>query len=118
MQGSSVILMLEAFMGEENFKKGLNTYLKTHLYSNAETADLWKALQDYAPEGVDIAKVMDTWTRQMGFPLVTVNKTALGNYIVTQKRFLSNAEAKFDPSESKYGYVEEFFCITTSIVVV
>ena len=93
-------------MGEESFKRGLNTYLKTHLYSNAETADLWKALQDYAEPNVNIAKVMDTWTRQMGFPLVSVNKTAPGKFTLTQKRFLSNAEAKFDPSESKYGYVK------------
>ncbi|KAK3929260.1 Glutamyl aminopeptidase [Frankliniella fusca] len=103
-KGSSVILMLEAFMGPENFKKGLHTYLSTHQYSNAETADLWRALQDYATSGVDVAKVMDTWTRQMGFPLVTVKKTEQGKYVVSQKRFLSNKEAKFDPSTSKYGY--------------
>ncbi|XP_052129987.1 glutamyl aminopeptidase [Frankliniella occidentalis] len=103
-KGSSVILMLEAFMGIENFKKGLHSYLNTHQYSNAETADLWRALQDYAPPGVDVAKVMDTWTRQMGFPLVTVNQTEEGKYVLSQKRFLSNREAKYDPSTSKYGY--------------
>lgn len=90
-------------MGNERFRQGLNLYLKTHQYSNAETADLWRALQDYAPNGVDVARVMDSWTRQMGFPLVTVNKTQSG-FTVTQKRFLSNRDASYDPSTSKFGY--------------
>lgn len=103
IQGSSVIVMLEAFMGEENFAKGLHSYLNTHQYRNAETADLWRSLQDYAPSGVNVAKVMDTWTRQMGFPVVTVNRTGPGKYELSQKRFLSNPEASYDPSTSKYG---------------
>lgn len=103
-KGSSVILMLETFMGESNFLKGLKTYLKTHQYSNAETSDLWKALQDYAPGNVNVAKVMDTWTRQMGFPLLTVKRTSANTFSVTQKRFLANPEAKSDSSTSKFGY--------------
>lgn len=90
-------------MGNERFRQGLNLYLKTHQYSNAETADLWRALQDYAPDGVDVGTVMDSWTRQMGFPLVTVNRTESG-FTVTQKRFLSNRDASYDPSTSKFGY--------------
>ncbi|KAJ1522082.1 hypothetical protein ONE63_002393 [Megalurothrips usitatus] len=103
-KGSSVILMLEAFMGEEPFKKGLESYLRTHQYNNAETANLWSALQDFAPKGVDVTKVMDTWTRQMGFPLVTVNRNQAGELVLSQKRFLSNHDAKYDPSTSKFGY--------------
>ncbi|XP_034256819.1 glutamyl aminopeptidase-like isoform X2 [Thrips palmi] len=115
-KGSSVIVMLEAFMGEDKFAKGLHTYLNTHQYRNAETADLWRSLQDYAPPNVDVAKVMDTWTRQMGFPVVTVTTTGPGKYVLSQKRFLSNPEATYDPSTSKYGYKWEIpIFIATSV---
>lgn len=118
-KGSSVIIMLEAFMGEENFRKGLHTYLNTHQYGNAETADLWRSLQDYAPQmpqSLTVAKVMDTWTRQMGFPVVNVTTTGPGKYELSQQRFLSNPEATYDPSTSKYGYKWEIpIRIATSV---
>ena len=46
---------------------------------------------------------MDTWTRQMGFPVVNVRKFKF-TYTLTQKRFLENSEASFDPSDSEFGY--------------
>ncbi|KAJ8874460.1 hypothetical protein PR048_025309 [Dryococelus australis] len=51
--------------------------------------------------------VMDTWTRQMGFPLITVTRS--GSYVnATQKRFLltgdvSNSSDTSEP-DSPYGY--------------
>lgn len=43
---------------------------------------------------VDVAMVMETWTNQIGYPVVTIN-TANGE--ISQKRFLYN-----DSSESRY----------------
>ena len=42
--------------------------------------DLWAALQSQANEEgvvlpVSIETIMETWTRQMGFPVITVNRT-------------------------------------------
>ncbi len=41
-------------------------------YGNAVTADLWHQLSKVSPEGLNITRIMDTWTRQMGFPYLTV----------------------------------------------
>ena len=37
--------MLEAYLGEEDFRNGLKEYLNTYKYKNAKTEDLWRALE-------------------------------------------------------------------------
>ncbi|XP_017880399.2 glutamyl aminopeptidase-like [Ceratina calcarata] len=101
-QGSSVIRMMENFIGPEPFYGAITTYLKKFMYHNAETSDLFRILQDASPE-LNVTSIMDTWTRQKGFPVVNVKKTD-NKYILTQKRFLADPDANFDPSESEYGY--------------
>ena len=49
-------------------------------YGNTVQKDLWKALQSQANETgvvlpVSIETIMETWTRQMGFPVITVNRS-------------------------------------------
>ena len=44
-QGAAVLMMLESFMGPDNFQKGIQEFLKTYAFKNAATADLWRALQ-------------------------------------------------------------------------
>lgn len=102
-KGSSVIRMMENFIGADKFYDGIRIYLNTFTYHNAETADLWKILQDQVGTEINVTKIMDTWTRQNGFPVVNVHKTE-NKYILTQKRFLADPDAKLDPSESDYGY--------------
>ncbi|KAG7213582.1 hypothetical protein KM043_002837 [Ampulex compressa] len=102
-KGSSVIRMMENFIGSDIFYAGITTYLNKFAYQNAETADLFKILQDAVGSEINITEIMDTWTRQKGFPVVNVKKS--GNiYTLTQKRFLADPDAVSDPSESDYGY--------------
>nr|XP_018898450.1 PREDICTED: glutamyl aminopeptidase-like isoform X3 [Bemisia tabaci] len=85
-KGSSVIRMLEAFMGEQPFQQGVVSYLTSNKYGNAETKDLWDHLQKFAGD-VKVADVMGTWTKQMGYPVVNVKRS--GNKLtLSQKRFL------------------------------
>ncbi|XP_044586424.1 glutamyl aminopeptidase isoform X2 [Cotesia glomerata] len=102
-KGASVLRMLDNFIGTEAFDAGITTYLNQHAYNNAETADLFKILQESTKSNINITAIMDTWTRQMGFPVVNVVKTGL-NITLTQKRFLLDPEATCDPQESDYGY--------------
>lgn len=46
---------------------------------------------------------MDTWTRQMGYPLLTITSGDKNNtYVITQKRFLIDPEAQVkDDSDYK-----------------
>jgi len=86
-KGASVIHQLNAFIGADDFKKGLHTYLTRHAYKNTDTKDLWKALADAS--GKDIAGFMHAWTTNPGFPLVTA--TARDDQLrLQQKRFYSD----------------------------
>uniref|UniRef100_A0A8B9Z127 Puromycin-sensitive aminopeptidase n=1 Tax=Buteo japonicus TaxID=224669 RepID=A0A8B9Z127_9AVES len=69
-KGASVIRMLHDYIGDEDFRKGMNLYLTKFQQKNAATEDLWESLEKAS--GKPIAAVMNTWTKQMGFPLIYV----------------------------------------------
>ncbi|KAG5890983.1 hypothetical protein JTB14_037969 [Gonioctena quinquepunctata] len=92
-KGASVIRMVEGLM-TENFNKSLNAYLRKYNFSTTVPDDLWNVLSDYVPisnlpNGVSLTKIMDTWTNEAGFPLVTVTSNG-SNVILSQKRFSYN----------------------------
>jgi aminopeptidase N len=90
--------MLEGFLGADVFKKGVNIYLNKFKYDNAETKDLWAALTQAAEESgqtVNVSRVMDTWTLQMGLPVVEVNYNGeTGLATLRQKRFFGSQGAE------------------------
>uniref|UniRef100_UPI00398F0FD5 glutamyl aminopeptidase isoform X2 n=1 Tax=Pristiophorus japonicus TaxID=55135 RepID=UPI00398F0FD5 len=90
-KGASILRMLQDWMTPEQFQQGCQKYLKDHQFQNAKTDDFWDALAQVS--GKPVKKVMDTWTRQMGFPVLNVES----NSNLTQKRFLLDPEA--DPTE-------------------
>jgi aminopeptidase N len=45
-KGASVLRMLEQYLGADAFRDGIRVYLKRHQYGNAETTDLWDALEN------------------------------------------------------------------------
>ena len=88
-KGGSILRMLESFLGEETFRQGLNKYLTTHQYDNAERSDLWNALAEVS--GEPVAEIMDSWVLQTGYPMLDVGiKRSNGNIglNMTQRRFL------------------------------
>ena len=50
-------------------------------YGNAVTNDLWTALAEVAEGRLDIKAIMDTWTRQMGYPVLQVTIASLYNLL-------------------------------------
>jgi puromycin-sensitive aminopeptidase len=83
-KGSAVLRMLEQYLGEEDFRAGVTRYLKAHAYANAETADLWQALETQSDKPV--GEIMDTWILQGGYPRVTVSAHD-GGYRISQEQF-------------------------------
>lgn len=71
-KGASVLRMLEQYLSAEAFRDGIRLYLQRHQYDNAETTDLWDALEDSTKQPV--RALMDTWIFQPGFPLISVVK--------------------------------------------
>ncbi|KAJ8979934.1 hypothetical protein NQ317_003676 [Molorchus minor] len=91
---------------QENFQKETN-YLKHYAYSNAVTANFLSDIQGVVGDTFDVAEMMDTFTAQMGYPLLTVSADG-DNYTLTQSRFLKDPKASYNSSESNYGAILSF----------
>ncbi|XP_017321402.1 alanyl (membrane) aminopeptidase-like b [Ictalurus punctatus] len=72
-KGAAVLRMLSTYMGEEKFFEGLRNYLEKYKYKTADTADLWKCMDEATHE--DIESMMTTWTEQVGYPVIHINTT-------------------------------------------
>jgi puromycin-sensitive aminopeptidase len=83
-KGASVLRMLEQHLGPEVFREGVREYLRRHRYGNADTPDLWAALE--RASGAPIPSIMDGWIFHPGFPLVTARVDG-GDLVLSQQRF-------------------------------
>jgi tricorn protease interacting factor F2/3 len=91
-KGASVLTMLEGYVGEDAFKKGVSDYLKKFSYSNARGEDLWRALG--AVSRRPVAKVAAAWITKSGFPIVEAAVTK-GGLKLSQTPFrMSRAKAR------------------------
>ena len=83
-KGAAIIRMLEQYLGEKTFQKGLQGYLSRFKYSNAVTDDLWSSLSEASKKPVKV--MMDSWTKQLGYPMLDVRVS--GNKLLfKQERF-------------------------------
>ncbi|MDO8522895.1 MAG: M1 family metallopeptidase [bacterium] len=69
-KGSVVNRMCEQYLGED-FWKGLRIYLNRFSYKNADTVDLWQALEEAS--GKPVRDIMARYTKQPGYPVVSVS---------------------------------------------
>nr|XP_047146176.1 glutamyl aminopeptidase-like [Hydra vulgaris] len=79
-KGSCIVQMLHSYLGKEKFRKGLQQYLNIFSYKNADQDDLLKQLRNDK-------SVMDTWTLQLGFPVISIDRIDNETVIVSQERF-------------------------------
>lgn len=86
-KGASILRMINYYLGEEDFRKGISSYLNKFKYSNAEGRDLWNSLEEAS--GKPVAKIMESWITQEGYPIVYV-KIQGSKIIFSQKRFLQD----------------------------
>ena len=69
----------------------MNKYLDRHKYSNTVTENLWETLGEVSDQ--PIAEVMSRWTKQPGFPMISVTSQEDGpNRIIniSQQRFIAD----------------------------
>lgn len=71
LKGAAILRMVESFVGDEPFRKGVNLYLERHKYGNARGEDFWGALAEASGRPVDA--VMTSFVTQPGVPLVTLS---------------------------------------------
>ncbi len=86
-KGTAVIRMLALYIGEDKFKKGLRYYLKKHSYKNTNTVDLWESFEKVSKK--PISKMMSSWTKQKGFPVIKETHRN-GKCILSQEKFFSS----------------------------
>jgi puromycin-sensitive aminopeptidase len=84
-KGGSLLRMLEQYLGEEGFRRGVSHYLSKHEYGNTETGDLWDAIEEANP-GTPVRALMDSWIWQPGFPLVSARLQG-STLLLQQQRF-------------------------------
>ncbi|XP_077992209.1 aminopeptidase N-like [Glandiceps talaboti] len=110
-KGASIIRMLRYFLGHDTFRNGLQKYLNRYAYSNAKMNDLWDVLSEAVDEDglilpASIRDIMNTWTLQMGFPVVTVSRDYSVDDVISfscdQDHFLVDPEASPDDEYTWY----------------
>eukprot|EP00066_Takifugu_rubripes_P028697 XP_011617963.1 PREDICTED: endoplasmic reticulum aminopeptidase 1 [Takifugu rubripes] len=120
-KGACILNMLRDFVTPEAFEIGIIRYLRRFSYQNTVSRHLWESLTDlcspdlldqgdrkhtefcsarnrpsgaskwYSGDELDVQAIMDTWTLQEGFPLVTVE--VRGREVrLSQERYLKTDE--------------------------
>jgi aminopeptidase N len=87
-KAAAVLHMVEAYVGPEVFRAGVNEYLDKYAYGNATAEDFWNTLAKVSNKPV--AKIMRSFVDEPGAPLISVRARCSGNKMVvnvTQKRF-------------------------------
>jgi len=105
-KGAALMRMLEMYLSEDTFQKGIQAYMKKHSFANATTEDLWDALSlaansqgeqtkpgqaiadggdgkkdkknkgKRAKQKIDVSALMHAWVHTAGCPLVSFSELA------------------------------------------
>uniref|UniRef100_A0A8C4H6J1 Aminopeptidase n=1 Tax=Dicentrarchus labrax TaxID=13489 RepID=A0A8C4H6J1_DICLA len=88
-KGASILRMLEDWMGKDKFRDGCRVSSFPPLCAQVS--------------GLPVADVMDTWTKQMGYPVLDLSVSA-SNAELRQKRFLLDPNADASQPPTPLGY--------------
>ncbi len=92
-KGGSVLRMIDMYVGDRTFRKGVNKYLRKFRYSNASSHDFWNALRDAS--GMRIDTIMKAWITKPGYPVISVKSDKKG-VTLEQRRFTFKESASKD----------------------
>ena len=84
-KGGHVVAMVAGFMGDAKFRDGVRHYMALHRYSNATSADFFRAMAEVSGDP-RLLPAMQGFTDQQGVPLLSF-AGADGHYTVTQSRY-------------------------------
>ncbi|MES2675169.1 MAG: aminopeptidase N [Pseudomonadota bacterium] len=70
-KGASVLKQLAQFVGEENFRKGVASYLKKHAYENTQLDDFIGEIAQVAE--MDLSHWTETWLKQAGLNTIQLD---------------------------------------------
>ncbi|CAO2593177.1 Endoplasmic reticulum aminopeptidase 1 [Lemmus lemmus] len=116
-KGACILNMLRDYLSADTFKRGIVQYLQKYSYKNTKNEDLWNSMASichtdgtqttdgfcsrskhssstshWHQEGIDVKTMMNTWTLQKGFPLITI--TVRGrNVHMKQEHYMKGSES-------------------------
>jgi aminopeptidase N/puromycin-sensitive aminopeptidase len=99
-KAAAVLTMLEAYLGEDTFRAGVNAYIQQHRYANATADDFWEAQAHTSKKPVD--QIMPTFVKQAGVPIINVKLQCSGNTTTVsldQRRYYVNREKFEEPND-------------------
>jgi aminopeptidase N len=95
-KGGAVIRMLEAYVGEGEFRAGVRRYMRDHAYGNTVTDDLWAEIDRASPK--KIGDIAHDFTLHAGVPLIAAGAAHCEHgqlqVELTQTRFALDHSAK------------------------
>jgi aminopeptidase N len=99
-KAASVLRMLEAYLGEQTFRAGVNAYIQKHQYANATADDFWDAQAKTSKKPVD--QIMPTFVKQAGVPMINVKSECSGNattVTLDQRRYYVDRQKFQEPND-------------------
>jgi len=87
-KGARLLRMVQHFVGEDAFQRGLAQYFKDYAYDNTVGDNLWQALSDAS--GQNIVEMMNTWTSQAGYPVVHASLSDTTVTLSQEQFFIGN----------------------------
>ncbi|MGA8889989.1 MAG: M1 family metallopeptidase, partial [Anaeromyxobacteraceae bacterium] len=90
-KGGAVLRMVEAWLGEDAFRRGIRLYMRRFARGNAVADDLWAALGEAS--GQPVLQLANAWIRTPGFPLLSLSREG-SRVRLSQRRFLSAPGAR------------------------
>lgn len=95
-KGAAVIKMLNGYLDDEKFKKGIKFFLDKYKFECASTNDYWDAFEEAT--GEPVKEFADTWIHQEGYPIIEVERNG-NQLLLKQSRFT------FLPNNSDYKWL-------------
>ncbi|MHA1720417.1 MAG: M1 family metallopeptidase [Promethearchaeota archaeon] len=83
-KGAAVIKMLNGYLDEEKFKKGIRFFLDKYKFESASSDNYWDAFEEAT--GEPIKEFADTWVHQEGYPIIDVERRE-NQLVLKQSRF-------------------------------
>lgn len=103
-KGCSILRMISVYLGEDVFLKGVRDYLQKFAYKNTTTDDLWNCLS--AASGKAVTEVVAPWTREVGYPVVSVSEDSARNTVtIKQNRFLRTGDVTAEDDKIIYPVI-------------
>lgn len=107
-KGGSIVRMTQQILGEEQLQRCMIKFLNTFKQGSANTSQIWEAFQEQLVAdnvNMNIGDVMDTWTLQAGYPLVSVIRNYESDEIsISQEHFLSESGTVNETSPYNYTW--------------